>query len=46
MHFNIKDTGDIYFIIGIKFEKHQNGYIMHQKGYNKNLLNKFKLMNC
>jgi len=31
MYFNIKDKGDVNFIIGIKFEKCHNGYILHQK---------------
>jgi len=43
--FNIKEIGDIDFVIGIKFEKYINGYIMHQKQYIKDLLNKYKLTN-
>jgi len=33
--FNIKDIGDVEFVIGIKFEKVQNGYILHQSRYFK-----------
>jgi len=46
MIFNIKDMGEIDFVIGIKFEKYDSGYVMHQKQYIKDLLlNKFNLMN-
>jgi len=45
MYFNIKDIGDVNFIIGIKFEKCHDGYIIHQKQYIKDLLVKFKLTN-
>lgn len=31
--FNIKDIGDVDFVIGRKFDKKENGYILHQKGY-------------
>ena len=44
-YFNIKDIGEVDFIIGIKFEKCGDGYIIHQKHYIKDLLIKFKLVN-
>jgi len=31
MYFNIKDKGDVDFVIGIKLEKWHDGYILHQK---------------
>jgi len=27
--FNIKDIGNVDFVIGIKFEKYKNGYFLH-----------------
>ncbi len=39
--FNIKEIGDVDFIIGIKFIKHKNGYILHQKRYIIDILNKY-----
>jgi len=45
-NFSIKDIGELDFIIGIKFEKCNNGYIMHQLGYINELLKKFKLEKC
>jgi len=44
-YFNIKDIGEFDFIIGIKFEKCGDGYIIHQRHYIKDLLIKFKLVN-
>ena len=41
--FHIKDIGNIDFVIGIKFEKCVDGYIMHQRQYIKDLINRFKL---
>ena len=41
--FNIKDIGDVEFVIGIKFEKVKNGYILHQSRYVKDILNKYKI---
>jgi len=38
--FNFKDIRDVEFIIGIKFEKVQNSYILHQSRYVKDILNK------
>jgi len=46
MYFNIKDIGDVNFVIGIKFKKCHDGYIIHQKQYIKDLLVKFKLILC
>ena len=39
--FDIKDIGDADFIIGIKFQKHDNGFLLHQKRYIYDLLNKY-----
>jgi len=39
--FKIKEIGDVDFIIGIKFIKITNGYILHQKRYISDLLNKY-----
>jgi len=33
--FNIKDIGDVDFVIGINFEKNKDGYTLHQKRYIK-----------
>jgi len=41
-YFEIKELGDAKFIIGIKFERYNNGYILHQKRYINDLLIKFK----
>jgi len=41
--FNIKDIGNVEFVIGIKFEKVQNGYVLHQSRYVKDILNKYKI---
>jgi len=40
-HFKIKDIGDVDFIIGIKFQKISNVYILHQNRYINNILKKF-----
>jgi len=45
-NFNFKDIGNINFLIGIKFEKCIDGYIIHQRGYIKEILNKYNLSNC
>jgi len=37
----IKEIGDVDFIIGIKFVKITNGYILHQKRYITDLLRKY-----
>jgi len=39
--FNIKDIGNVDFVIGIKFEKYKNGYFLHQKRYINDLLTKY-----
>jgi len=44
-YFEIKDIGDVDFIIGIKFQKWNNGYILHQKRYILNIFEKFKKYN-
>lgn len=41
-HFQIKDLGDADFIIGIIFQKHSDGYFLHQKRYINDLLRKYK----
>jgi len=43
--FNIKDIGDVEFVIGIKFTKTLNGYILHQGRYINDILNKFDINN-
>jgi len=42
-NFDIKDIGEVDFVIGIKFKKCTDGYIIHQKGYIKELLDKYKI---
>ena len=39
--FNIKDIGDVEFVIGIKFNTIINGYILHQSRYINDILNKY-----
>jgi len=39
--FNIKDIRDVEFVIGIKFNKIKDGYILHQSRYVNDILNKF-----
>jgi len=39
--FNIKDIEDVEFVIGIKFNKIKDGYILHQSRYVNDILNKF-----
>ena len=41
--FKITDVGNIDFIIGIKFEKLKDGYLLHQKRYLDKILNKFNI---
>ena len=41
--FNIKDIGDVEFVIGIKFTKTINGYILHQTRYINDIFNKFDI---
>jgi len=43
--YKIKDIGEVDFVIGIKFEKQKNGYILHQKGYIKELIERYNLLN-
>jgi len=45
MYFYIKDIGDVDFVIGIKFEKCHDGYILRQKQYIKDLFVIFKQTN-
>ena len=45
LHFNIKDIGSVDFVIGIKFKKRHDEYIIHQKQHIKDLLAKFRLTN-
>jgi len=44
-HFKIKDIGNIDFIIGIKFQKYKNGFVIHQKRYIIELLKEYKQYN-
>jgi len=39
--FKIKEIGNVDFIIGIKFQKYKNGYILHQKRYINDIINKY-----
>jgi len=41
--FKAKDIGEVDFIIGIKFKKCEDGYIIHQKGYLEDIFNKFEI---
>ena len=41
--FNIKDIGNVEFVIGIKFMKTANGYILHQIRYVNEILNKYNI---
>ena len=41
-YFQIKDIGNADFIIGIKFQKINDGYFLHQKRYILDLINKYK----
>eukprot|EP00833_Pecoramyces_ruminatium_P006363 jgi/Orpsp1_1/1180395/evm.model.c7180000073227.1 len=43
--FNIKEIGDVDFVIGIKFEKYENGYFLHQERYINDILNKYNIDN-
>jgi Zn-finger protein len=42
-NFEATDVGEVDFIIGIKFEKCNDGYIIHQKKYLNEILNKFNI---
>jgi len=44
--FKIKETGNVDYIIGIKFVKNKNGYFLNQHRYINELLNKFNMTNC
>jgi len=41
-YFKIKDIGGADFIIGIKFQKLKDGYLLHQKRYILDMLEKYK----
>ena len=41
--FNIKDVSNVEFVIGIKFYKIRNGYILHQIRYIKDILFKYEI---
>jgi len=41
--FNIKDIGNVDFVIGIKFEKYRDGYFLHQKRYINDILTKYNI---
>jgi len=45
-NYNIKDIGEVDFVIGIKFDKTSDGYILHQRGYLKELLRKYNQSDC
>jgi len=40
-HFNITDVGNVNTIIGIKFEKEKDGYLLQQRRYVENILDKY-----
>jgi len=40
--FKIKEIGDVDFVIGIKFNKYKDGYVLHQKRYIIDILNKYE----
>jgi len=42
-HFNITDIGNVNTIIGIKFEKEKDGYLLQQKRYVENMLDKYDI---
>jgi len=44
--YKIKDIGEVDFVIKIKFEKVNDGYILHQREYLKELLRKYNLIRC
>jgi len=44
-YFQIKDIGEADFIIGIKYQKYNGGYFLHQKRYINDLLCKYKSEN-
>ena len=46
INYNIKYIGEVNFVIGIKFEKQSDVYIIYQRGYLRELLNKLRLTNC
>jgi len=41
--FQISDVGEANFIIGVKFEKCKDGYLLHQKKYTKDILKRFNI---
>ena len=41
--FNIKDISNVEFVIGIKFNKIENGYILHQIRYINDILFKYEI---
>jgi len=41
--FKATDVGEVDFIIGIKFVKCKDGYLIHQKRYLEDMLNKFEI---
>jgi len=41
--FNIKDIGNVEFVVGIKFNKIRNGYILHQIRYINDILFKYEI---
>jgi len=42
-NFEATDTGEVNFIIGIKFEKLKDGYLIHQKRYLNEIFEKFEI---
>lgn len=43
--FNIKEMGEVNFVIGIKFERYKGGYFLHQKRYINDILRKYNIIN-
>ena len=45
-NFKLTDLGYASYIIGIKFEKCQDGYLLHQCKYLKDILERFNMKDC
>ena len=41
--FQITDVGKANYIIGVKFEKYKDGYLLHQKKYTNDVLKRFNI---
>jgi len=45
-HFEITDIGPEDYILGIKFEKHNDGYLLHPEKYLNDILERFEMNEC